>query len=317
MKKITAIPIYFIFITLLVGCSNHATPSLPTNIPLTAVTEQFQRTYLDQTLPGITPEVFAPGIVSTANSEGSLVVTLDGKEIYFWAFFPAEEITRIYYVKFVDQQWSEPQTLPFSGQYIDAYVALHPDGSRLYFQSNRPIDRTISNYKWNIWYVDRIEDTWGERKPIDQAVNGRNNVSGPSVTRDGTMYFTLITGRRNDIYRSEYVNGKYQIPEKLPDTVNGAEQQFDSYIAPDESYLLFDSYQRSDSCGGTDLYVSFRDEDGNWSEARNLGPTINTNDDEGPATISPDSKYIFYSRYNGNNNPDIFWFDAQFLNDLR
>lgn len=201
-------------------------------------------------------------------------------------------------------------------------MAIHPDGSRLYYQSNRPIDHSESTYTWNIWYVDRIGDNWGEPHSIGRPINGRNHTSGPSVTMDGTMYFTYmsITGNApNELYRSRYINGEYQEPERLPNSINTVVQQFDSYIAPDESYLIFNAYQRSDSYGSTDLYISFRDEDDNWSNSVNMGPAINTLEREGSATITADGSYIFYGRYNNaqQNGLDVYWFNAQFLESLR
>ncbi|OGU57003.1 MAG: hypothetical protein A2V66_05405 [Ignavibacteria bacterium RBG_13_36_8] len=199
-------------------------------------------------------------------------------------------------------------------------MAIHPDGSRLYYQSNRPVDHSESTYMWNIWYVDRIGDGWGEPHSIGRPINGRNHVSGPAVTMDGTMYYTLMTlGGLSEIYRSKYINGVYQEPERLSNNINTVQQQFDSYIAPDESYLIFCAYQRSDSYGSTDLYISFRDENDNWSNSINMGPTINTVEGEGSATITPDGRYIFYGRYNNaqQHGLDVYWFDAQFLNNFR
>ncbi len=268
-----------------------------------------------QTPPGNVPELFAPGIVSTENHEGSLVVSPDGKEICYVIFFNAEGFTQIYCMSYTNSQWSEPGILPFSGQYQDAYLAMHPDGSRLYFQSNRPIDRSISMYEYNIWYSDREGDSWSEPKPMEQPINGLGNLSGPSVTSSGTMYFTLMEGRSNELYCSEYINGGYQEPERLPDAVNAVYQQFDSYIAPDESYLLFCAYERDDSYGGVDLYISFRDEGGNWSKSVNLGAEMNTSEHEGSATITPDGRYIFSTRYN-NGNLDVFWVRTDFIQDL-
>ncbi len=269
-----------------------------------------------QTPPGTVPELFAPGIVSTENHEGSLIVTPDGKEICYVVFLHTEGITQIYCMRYTDNQWSEPILLPISGQYEDAYLAIHPDGSRLYFQSNRPIDSSISLYEYNIWYSDRIGNSWAEPKPMGRPINGLGNLSGPSVTSDGTIYFTLMVGRSNDLYRSEYINGEYQEPERLPDAVNAVYQQFDSYIAPDESFLLFCAYERDDSYGGVDLFISFRDEDGRWSQSVNLGPDINSSEHEGSATITPDGRYIFYTRYN-NGNLDIFWVNTDFIRSLR
>jgi hypothetical protein len=64
-----------------------------------------------------------------------------------------------------------------------------------------------------------------------------------------------------------------------------------------------------------DLFVSFRDEKGNWSKAVNLGQIINSNKIEGSATITADGKFIFYSRE--NNGMDPFWFSKSLIDSLR
>ena len=309
MKKI----IFFIVLILLTeGCNNAQQNN----------NQDLRKFYLNQSEPGKIPKVFAPGIISTDGNEANLVAYPGGNELYFVKYAKVGNGLKgtICYVKLDGERWSEPKALTFSGVYEDSYLAIHPDGSRLYWQSDRPIDKSESSYKWNIWYVDRIGDGWSEPHSIGRPINGEKITSGPSVTLDGTMYYTLMSlGGLSEIYRSKYVDGKYQEPERLPYNINAVKQQFDSYIAPDESYLIFCAYERSDSYGSTDLYVSFREENDNWSQSINLGSTINTNETEGSATISPDGKYIFYGRYNNEkqNNLDVYWFNTETIKELK
>lgn len=268
----------------------------------------------------MTPVVFAPGIVSTASEHEAYMVVCPGENtVYYCVLTPSgnQLTSTIVFRNFVDGSWTDMEVAPFSGTYCDGYIALHPDGSRLYFQSDRPIDPSESHYTYNIWFVEREGDSWGEPQSMGSPINGRGDVSGPSVTMDGTMYFTLMTNgfRIQTLYRSEYINGVYQEPERLPYIVNSANQQFDSYISPDESFLIFGSYLRPDTYGGTDLYVAFRDENGNWSNSINFGPPISTTMDEGTATITTDGKYIFPNAMNPDNGKlDVYWVDASVVN---
>jgi hypothetical protein len=91
------------------------------------------------------------------------------------------------------------------------------------------------------------------------------------------------------------------------------------FIAPDESYLLWDG-RRDEGFGGSDIYVSFRQDDGSWGEAINLGAEINTDAWEASASVTPDGKYLFFHRNVGSDayeNVDVFWVDARILEDLR
>ena len=66
------------------------------------------------------------------------------------------------------------------------------------------------------------------------------------------------------------------------------------YIAPDESYMIFSAYE----IGGienNDLYIVFKEDDGNWSDAVNMGESINTEYQEQFPRVSNDGKYLFFT----------------------
>jgi hypothetical protein len=72
--------------------------------------------------------------------------------------------------------------------------------------------------------------------------------------------------------------------------------------------------------GSSDIYISFKKQDGSWGNAINLGDKVNTRTWEASAFVSPDGKYLFFSRNVGSDsyeNVDIFWVDAQIIDNLR
>jgi hypothetical protein len=87
-------------------------------------------------------------------------------------------------------------------------------------------------------------------------------------------------------------------------------------IAPDESFMVFAAI-RSGGLGETDLYLSLRGADGTWGKAQNLGPKINSGLFEFGARISPDKKYMFFTRSNGwfenpsRDTSDIYWVELK------
>jgi Tol biopolymer transport system component len=189
--------------------------------------------------------------------------------------------------------------------------------------------------------MERIGNGWGKPNNLGGPVNTKEGEYFPSVTRDGTLYFTRSTGRQNLIYRSRLKEGKYTEPEKLPKQVNCGTAQYNAFIAPDESYIIVPTVGRKDSLGGTDYYIVFRNKDDTWNEPINMGEKINTpGTREYSASLSPDGKYLFFmsSRtltkeklpakltycflkeiYNKpqNGNSDIYWVDAKIIEDLR
>lgn len=306
--------------------------------------------YLGQKIPGEKPEVFGPGIVSTFMREGSIVVTPDGREIFYDVFTPKLGDQKgldgtIVTIKEIDGIWTSPRVASFSGEDSDGYLTIHPDGKRIYFNSSRKTNREDLTDEWNIWFVEKTEKGWGDARPMEPPINGDGYISCFSVAKNNNAYFTKNKGKRQMIYRSSFINGKYGKPEELPKNVNSVDVQFDTYISPDEDYLIVPVYDRPDSLGGTDLYVSFRDIRDNWSPLVNLGPLVNTKNVEGSASISADGKYVFYSAFLGERKEgktprtyddlirshaqpvtshglvhhvnDIYWFDAKYIKKLK
>ena len=97
-----------------------------------------------------------------------------------------------------------------------------------------------------------------------------------------------------DLYPSRLVNGKYQEPENLGDAINTTFDEYEPFIAPDESFLIFMAGGRPDGLGGFDLYISYY-RNGQWTKAKNLGAPINSTADELSPRITPDGKYFFWA----------------------
>jgi len=286
--------------------------------------------YLGQTPPGLTPQMFAPGVISTEGDEAAIVVSPLGDEIIFWRLEQVEgggvPKSTLYITREQKGSWTRPKPVPFSDDHRDTYPALHPNGSRLFFQSDRPISSAESEFQYNIWYVDREGDGWGEPTPIGRPINGTNHTGGASATLDGTLYYTLMDLESGDskLYRSEFVNGVYQEPVRLPDAVNAFHQTTDSYVDPEERYLIFTAFERQGHVNNPGyLYVAFRGEDGSWSDAERLGPTMNTENQFGSVTISSDGQYLFFIRITDQSEDttnmgwDIYWVDAAVVSETK
>lgn len=68
--------------------------------------------------------------------------------------------------------------------------------------------------------------------------------------------------------------------------------------------------------GEDDLYVSFREDDGGWTEAINLGEKINSSQSENRPFITTDGKHLFFNS-NVNGNRDVFWVDVDAIRMLK
>lgn len=300
--------------------------------------------YLGQTPPGAEPELFAPGIVSTGLYERDVAMTPDGDELYFCIVLGNFDMSAIAVTRLENGRWSPPEVAPFSGRYDDLEPKISPDGRKLYFISKRPRDEGGEpRGDFDIWVIDRTADGWGEPYNLGPPVNTDGQEFFPSVTSDGTLYLTRDTeGGGSTVFRSRLVGGGYEEPVALGAEVNSTPAQFNSFVAPDESYLIFGAAGRDDSVGGVDYYISFRNADDSWAGPVNLGDKVNTpSNQEYSPYVSPDGRFFFfmsarptwrddaassvltYDRIReivggpGNGLPDIWWVDAAFLEQLR
>ncbi len=306
--------------------------------------------FLGQKLPEASPELFAPGIVGTGLMERDVVVSPDGKEIYFG--LAAGNLMTIMWTRLVDGRWTEPAIAPFAVDqvYFHFEPAMTADGRRMFFLSNRPPQGKEPKPGWtyqNIWAADRTADgSWGEPYEPDAAINAGATQFFPSLSNDGTIYFTRSAGqpRKLGLYRSRLVDGKYAEAERLPDVINGQGTPYNACIAPDESFLIacIEGRPCEVNPGEANYFVFFRDTNDTWSEGLPLGPEVNI---KGSTAMSPyvtrDGKFFFFAaqktaeRFGGsfkgrtlrqlvemsdsvqNGNYDIYWVRAEVIERLR
>jgi hypothetical protein len=270
--------------------------------------------YLGQKKPGLDPEVFAPGIISTDRSQFNAAFSPDGKEFYFSITRTNRQETMMY-SKQVKGQWTEPQFAPFCSNKNDCDPIFSRDGNRLYFISTRPKKNAKRPNDWDIWFVDRTGEGWSEPKNIGSPVNSDDDEYYVSLTKDKTIYFA--SNRKGgkgsfDIYRSRFVDGHYAEPENLGSSINTKHLEHDPFIAFDESYLLFTSVDRPEGYGTGDLYISLRKADGTWTKAKNMGDKFNTKGYDFCPIVSPDGKFFFFTSRGG-----IYWVDAKIIEKMR
>lgn len=251
------------------------------------------------------PEPFGVGVFSTGAYELTPTFTPDGNTAYFTVSTPAYgRLHMIMETRLVDGRWTEPRIATFSGRWGDADPMISPDGQRLFFISRRPITSGgPARSDFDIFYVERDRDSWGPAHHVAAASSpGAEHYA--SVAADGTLYIAAVrpdSRDQGDIYRVPLVDGRYGEPENLGPTVSSpGHHDTTPYIAPDQSYLIFSSWNRPEAPrSGGDLYISFRGADGRWSEAKNLGPLANSRRTEYCPVVSPDGKWLYFASERG------------------
>ncbi len=299
--------------------------------------------YLDQKPPGMLPEVFAPGIVSTGINEASLVFSPDGKSMYYNITHLTHGFTAIVFREQKKGLWTELRVAPFSGKFNDSDAFFSHDGRKLFFTSDRPKEREREAGNLDIWEVEWEETGWSEPKNLGAEINSEDFDVNPCVTRDGTLYFASNRAGghgAHDIYRSRLKNGKYTEPENLGDAINSSNFESSPLVSPDESYLIFNVFALTEAKTKSGLHISFKKSDGSWSEAVNMGNVVNDLKPAMFAFVTYDGKYLFFTNakvpylpYDGkaltyneiiqiynspqNGSGDIYWVDAKIIEGLR
>ena len=255
--------------------------------------------YLGQKPPGIRPQLFAPGIVATGMDDLNAVFSSDGNEFFFTVKLPSRGRHVMLTMRQEHGRWSAPTVMPFSGRYNDADPALSPDGKTLYFASSRPLSAAGQEKDWDIWAVDRTTNGWGAPRCLDSPVNTEAMEVYPSIAGNGALYFSSsrpIGTKAGGIFRATSAAGLYPNAEVFDERIVSEYGGGDVCIASDERIIIFSS-SRAGGYGNSDLYVSFRREDGAWKAPQNLGREINSPYQEYCPSLSPDGRYFFFSSY--------------------
>jgi Tol biopolymer transport system component len=271
-------------------------------INIFATKNEFQKLagpYLGQKPPGMTPEIFAPGIISSVEfHDFKGAFSPDGKEYYFCRHALPQKQPTLYVTKIDKGIWTEPSEL------------LIAQGTRT-FHPCVSSDNTLLMFRWQFG---------SSQKQLSGYYASARTDTGWAVPQYVGKGFYLTTDQSGRYYTGEIEGGKK--PKFYMNEMTLCKGFFQDYvrikihpyfglqthpcIAPDGSYILFDTQMENSR-----LFVSFKNEMGLWNEAidltlHGLKPGMQA------AYISPDGKYMFFG-YEG----DIWWVDIQLIEQLR
>ena len=255
--------------------------------------------YFGLTLPGNTPEPFAPGLISVKDvKDAAFAISPAGDEVFFVrGTWPA---TRIMHMERSESGWSEPDTAKFSQDCWTTEPAFSPDGQYLYFSSSKG-KSYITNY--SLWRIRKTDAGWSEPESLFDIGGSSVWEFHPSVSSDGSLFFCWWDTAKmvGDIYVSQCNDEGCSDPVRIGGLVNTESTDADPYADPDGEYIIYSS-ARSGGYGMLDNYISFRKADGTWTDPENMGYEFNTEKDDYDLDISPDGRYVFLYL-----NDDIYW----------
>ncbi len=277
----------------------------------------------DTSWPGNKPALFAPGVVNTDGVEINLVFNPEYTELFFSR--TVDKVFFVYTSRLVDGTWTAPKRLDLYGEGVRGEavdMALSPDGQWLYFLGITSEGETTQS---DIWVSARTDSGWSLARRLGPSVNTGYRESYPTVVSDGSLYF--VSDRPSELgprhlYKAvRRADGSIEPAVPVGPPIDTEQTKGDTFVAPDESYLIFSSSGR-EGYGSGDLFVAFRTADGGWSEPKNMGTVINTEELEFCPMVSPDGRWLSFSRRYGETWPtttdaEIYWMDAAILEGLR
>ncbi len=271
--------------------------------------------YFGQSPPGDSAVIYAPEIFSLPDRlESKIAFSPDRKEIYFEVvkIENNEASYRIYYTQYINNKWTEQAEFPLSSNSNVSNPFMSVDGKRLYF-----------NKDGDIWMIERTIEGWSEPQLLPSPINSTSMEISYVETTDGYAY---ISSKRPDGFggidnwRIKRLSDQSLQAENLGLVLNSTSFDFSPFISPDGSYLIFGS-DRNGRSGRAHLYISFKKDNGDWTEPLNMnscGAKVNngTANHSNPL-ISPDGKYLFFTRHETLYNMNVYWVNANIINKLR
>ncbi|MDO6517969.1 putative Ig domain-containing protein [Zobellia uliginosa] len=270
--------------------------------------------YLNQNLPGATPVIFAPGIVSVKGRfEHGISFTPDTRQLAFGTLNPSDFGGSVFYSEKISGKWTPPEMFkPLENRSV-FLPYFTPDGeSLLYAQS---IADTNNLYMTDIWRIKQENGNWGIPKKMHFPINSTSREANASMTYDGSLYFSSnrnCQGKENcytaDLFYSTMEGNTYQSTNAISE-LNSSNDEESVFISPKEDYILFCRYTDDDSF--VDLYISYRDYRKQWTPAAVLDAPINSKDWDRRPFVSIDNKLLFFTRLQigekGLTESDIYW----------
>ncbi len=202
----------------------------------------------------------------------------------------------------------EPRNLgdSINTEVSEYFPTITIDGNTLIFT------RRVNHINEDFYESQKVNGTWRKAISLPGNINTNNNEGAQNISQDGQwLIFTgcnFPDGHGScDLYISYLTPNGWSTPENLGDSINSEFWESSPSLSPDKKDLYFSSRQ-PDGYGGSDLYVSHRLLNGNWSIPENLGPTINTIGDEAAPFIHADNQTLYFTSngHPGYGGDDLF-----------
>lgn len=195
----------------------------------------------------------------------------------------------------------------------DYAPVISNDENTLYFTSRRAGSTggkkdNDNEFFEDIYVTHKVDGKWSNPENMGAPINSEFHEGCIGVSKDGKELYIYKEINAGDIYVSKLKDGhKWSKPEPLSANIN-TDFYEPSVALADSGKTLYFSSDKPGGQGGLDLYMSKRDEKGEWGEAVNLGPEVNSAANEDGPFYDQNTKYLYFSSagHKGMGGYDVF-----------
>ncbi len=164
----------------------------------------------------------------------------------------------------------------------------------------------------DFYISEKVDGVWQPGQPMAE-INTFQNEGAQAISADGRLLVFTACNRREglgrcDLYFSELQGDRWTRPRNMGQPINTSAWESLPSLSADGKALYFAS-DRPGTVGKIDLWVSYRQADGSWGEPQNMGPSINTPEDDQAPFIHPDGQTLYFM---SKGHPGMGGFDLYY-----
>jgi Tol biopolymer transport system component len=233
-------------------------------------------------------ELFLPGIVSNDDINVRITFSPDEKRM-LWGVIAQNDPNGFQIMESIRRgnEWSAPVPVSFNSAENDFDPSFAPDGSGVYFFSNRPGGLG----KDDLYFValDARSGKYGTSQNLGGGINSPGDEWAPVVSRDGRTLLFSTDGRggagKHDLFVSTRTAEGWGEPQNI-EAINTAAEEFDAAFLGDGRSIVFTSGEFD---GVVQLFVARHQGAGyaarevlpaeiNFADAWTLGPSVRSSE---------------------------------------
>ncbi len=146
----------------------------------------------------------------------------------------------------------------------------------------------------DIYQSNKMDGKWSQPLNLGKPINTAEHDAIVALSPDGNTMFLYKSSGDGDLYYSKKTAKGWMKPESLGSNINSKYSETAVSVTADGKTIYFSS-NRPGGFGGFDIFKAERKENGRYDKPENLGPTINTSDDDDSPFIHSDGVSLYFS----------------------